>query len=161
MKSWSKLFVCVGKIMTYLTSVRLRFVRFSRLTKKKLKWRHTVAFVFAYLPMQMRLSGVIKRAVDGTGITWNKACCVKTCVTRLSESVTLLKSTFKPQAISVRYYLWRWRARCLTSRWFRSLVVLWLIYPLSSGSKMWNLCTSFALWRMSSVSCHWDCEGEL
>ena len=42
----------VGKIVTYLMSVWLRFVRFSRLAKKKkksLKWRHTVAFVFAYL----------------------------------------------------------------------------------------------------------------
>ena len=39
----------VGKIMTYLTSVWLHFVRFSHLTKKNQKWRHTVAFVFAYL----------------------------------------------------------------------------------------------------------------
>ena len=57
-------------------------------------------------PMQMRLSGVIKRAVEGPGISWKQGMLRRQiCVIGLPESVTLLKSTFKPQAISARYYL--------------------------------------------------------
>ena len=55
-------------------------------------------------PMQMRLSGVIKRAVEGPGISWKQGVLHRqTSVTGLPESVTLLKSTFKPQESSVFY----------------------------------------------------------
>ena len=39
----------VEKIVIYLTSVWACFVGFSRLTKKKLKWRRTFTFIFDYL----------------------------------------------------------------------------------------------------------------
>ena len=78
-----------------------------------------------------------------------KACCV--CLCRYS-SLSNCK-LFRRDAT-----FWRRRARFLTSSWFWSLVVLRLTCQLSSGSKMLNLCASFALWRMSSASCHWDCE---
>ena len=97
--------------MTYLTCMWLRFVWFSRLTKK-LKWRHT--FVFAYLVWNNTLSvllckwdcQVYKKSRGGNrnelklGVLRRQ-----THATGLSELLTLLKSTFKPQAFSVRYYL--------------------------------------------------------
>ena len=76
----------VGKIVTYLTSMWARFVGFIRLTKKKLKWQHTVAFVFDYLvwvtqtlaiPMQMRLCQVYKNSHGvNRRVSLKKACCV-------------------------------------------------------------------------------------
>ena len=77
------IFTDVREIVTYLTSVWLRFVQFSRLPKKA-KWRHTVAFVFAYLAWSnadsrcsnKNKTGVIKISVEGTGIRGKKACCV-------------------------------------------------------------------------------------
>ena len=69
--------------MTYLTSVWLRFVRFSRLTRKKKEAKMATQSLLYLLiscevtqtlgsPMQMRLSGVIKRAIEGTGISWKQ-----------------------------------------------------------------------------------------
>ena len=87
--------------MTYRTSEWLRFVRQSLNKKKKLKWWHTVAFVFAYLAWSnadSRLSHAnevvrcYKKSPQGNG---HKS---KEGVLRARGlSVTLLKSTFKLQ----------------------------------------------------------------
>ena len=70
----------VGKIVTYL-----RFERFSRWTKQS-KNGDTQSLLYLLnsrevtqilgSSMEMRLSGVIKRAMEGTGMNENKACCV-------------------------------------------------------------------------------------
>ena len=97
----------VGKIMTYLTSVWLHFVRFNCLTKKNLKWQHTVAFVFAYLSWSNTDSQLsyanetvrcYKKSHGGNGNNLKQGVLHRqTHATGLSESVTLLKSTFKQQ----------------------------------------------------------------
>ena len=57
-------------------------------------------------PTQMRLSGVIKRAVEGTGISWRQGVLHRqTRATGLPESVTLLKSTFKPRLSQFKSHL--------------------------------------------------------
>ena len=83
--------------------------------KKKLKWRHTVAFVFAYLAWSntdSRLSHANeivrynKKSPRGNGHKLKEGVLRgQTCARGLSVSGMLLKSTFKLQAISVRYYL--------------------------------------------------------
>ena len=99
--------------------------------------------------------------MKGTGVSWKKTCCVGRHVQQDCPSQWRYWNQLSNYKLFRRYTtFWRWRARCLMSSWFWSLVVLRLICPLSSRSKMWNSCVSFALWRMSSTFCHLDCEGE-
>ena len=63
--------------MTYLTSVWLHSVWYSRLTKKAKIATQSLLYLLISCevtqtlsaPMQMRLSGVIKRAMEGMGIS--------------------------------------------------------------------------------------------
>ena len=137
------------------------FCTVQSLNQRKLKWQHTVTFVFAYLAWSNADSqrfyandtvrcyekshgrngrqlkeGVLRGQMYATG---------------LSESVTLLKSTFKLQAISVRYYLLVMEGKMFDVLLIRTLVVLQLICPLSSELKMWNLCASFAMKNVKRV----------
>ena len=83
------------------------FCTVQSLNKKKLKWRHTVAFVFAYLVRSNTDSRhsyanktirCYKKSHGGNGNQLKEGVLHgQTCATGLSESVTLLKSTFKLQ----------------------------------------------------------------
>ena len=63
------------------------------------------------VPMQMRLCQVYKRRCGENGqVSSKKACCIgrhmqQDCLSQLKKTVTLLKSTFKLEAISAIYYL--------------------------------------------------------
>ena len=85
-------------------------VWFSRLTKKKLKWWHAVAFVFAYLTWSNADSRCsyanetvrfYKKSRGGNGRQLKEGVLHRQLrATGLSESVTLLKSTFKLQKMT-------------------------------------------------------------
>ena len=84
----------------------------------------------------------------------------QTRATGLSEStqktITLLKSTFKLEAISEIYYLSAMEGKMFDVPLIPEFNGAATNMPIVewSGSKMWNLCVSFALQRLLSASCH-------